>query len=140
MWRWGGPQSKNHNPLVANALTNFVEVGKGLVQALEVPTAVVLQVVLLKEGADTGVELHKLVLGHGGEEVVLDLVVEVAHPPVSEEMGGDVDGVVGAVLGPVDVLVGIEDIEVGMGKSKVDEDVGGSEGVHQEVCTDGLSN
>ena len=109
--------------LALDSLADLVEVCESVTQAAEVTTAVVLEVVLLEELADELVEFNEFVLGHGGEEVVLDLVVEVPHPPVGEEVWGDVHSVVGSVLSPVHMLVSVENVEVCVGECEVDEDV-----------------
>ena len=65
--------------------------------ALDEVGLVVLDAPLLAEGFDELVALGKVVAGHHGEEVVIDLVLESAAEPVDEELGeavasGDVAG------------------------------------------------
>lgn len=94
----------------------------------KVVAAIVLQAVGLEECLDSGSELNKPVLGHGREQVVFNLEVEVTHPPVGEPMRGDVDGVVSSVLSPVDVLILVENGKVCVREGKVGEDIGTTEG------------
>ena len=81
------------------------------------------------------------VLGHRWEEVVLDLVVEVGHPPVDEAEGAGrhVHRVHGRVAHPVHlcVLLGHRG-EVCVRHGEVDEDVVGSEPGVGQVHGQGL--
>jgi len=70
-----------------------MKVSKGLSHSMEVSTNVILQSMAFKQGLHLRGELDELVLRHGGEEVVLDLEVQVPHPPVAQPVGGDIDGV-----------------------------------------------
>ena len=65
-------------------------------------------------------------LRHRGEEVVLDLEVEVRHPPVDEEVVRAVCRVIRRVERPGDVLRLRHDVLVSVADGKVDEDVGGA--------------
>mmetsp|Transcript_33729 Transcript_33729/g.54302 ORF Transcript_33729/g.54302 Transcript_33729/m.54302 type:complete len:370 (-) Transcript_33729:149-1258(-) len=73
-------------------------------------------------------------LRHRREEVVLDLEVEVAHPPVDPLKGAGlhVHRVSRSVHDPGDVLVSFHDGEVGVRDREVDEDVGGADSVGEQ--------
>ena len=68
--------------------------------ALEVTSAVIVQTIFRKELLHPQGEGGELVLGHAGEEVMLDLEVQIRHPPVDEDVVGAVHCVVGSVLRP----------------------------------------
>mmetsp|Transcript_49401 Transcript_49401/g.123907 ORF Transcript_49401/g.123907 Transcript_49401/m.123907 type:complete len:386 (+) Transcript_49401:262-1419(+) len=78
---------------------------------------------VLAKLTNPGHELGLSVLRHGGEQVVLNLAVQVAHPPVDEGVRVDVDGVVDAVFDPVLVLVGPCGRQVGVVQAEVAEQV-----------------
>lgn len=99
----------------------------------EVSTDVILQPMTLKERSNLGRKVHELVLRHGREQVVFDLEVEISHPPVAQPAGGDVDGVDGAVLEPVSVLVLLSDGQMGVREGEVEEDVGAAGAGGEEV-------
>ena len=66
---------------------------EGAADALHVRARVVLNAVLLEKGLDARRDLGVVVLRHRREEVVLDLEVEVRHPPVYERCASAVGGV-----------------------------------------------
>merc|ERR1711865_699564 len=104
-------------------IANLVQVPERVRHGRHVATVVILQAVLLKQGLDSVRNARVPVLGHVGEEVVLDLEVEVRHPPVGEPVVLAVGGVVGGVLHPVGVLVRVDHVAVGVGNGKVCKNV-----------------
>ncbi len=56
---------------------------------------------LLEESLDPVRDLGVLELGHGGEEMVLDLEVKVRHPPGADVTWVYVDGMDSGVLDPI---------------------------------------
>ena len=52
------------------------------------------------------------ILGHGWEKVVLNLEIEVSHPPVDKPVIDAVSSVIGRVVDPRRMLVGSHDIAV----------------------------
>jgi len=107
-------------------ISHIVKVAEGGGETLCVGANVINHAVLLEKRLDPGDDERVPELGHAGEEVMLDLEVEVAHPPVAPPRGRDVGGVVGGVEDPVDVLVSIQGGLVGVAHREVDKDVHGT--------------
>ena len=61
-----------------------MKVPKGDLHSLDVAALVVHQAMFLEECLDARRYDGHVQLRHGGEQVVLDLEVEVAHPPINE--------------------------------------------------------
>ncbi len=78
-------------------------------------------VMFLGQGLNTLVNSRMSELRHGGEQVVLNLVVQVAHPPVTEEGWSDVRSMNKGVLDPMCRFR--RDGQVGMGEGKVSEQI-----------------
>eukprot|EP00465_Bigelowiella_longifila_P004384 CAMPEP_0185276546 /NCGR_PEP_ID=MMETSP1359-20130426/56412_1 /TAXON_ID=552665 /ORGANISM="Bigelowiella longifila, Strain CCMP242" /LENGTH=384 /DNA_ID=CAMNT_0027870255 /DNA_START=157 /DNA_END=1312 /DNA_ORIENTATION=- len=126
-------------PFTVESVADVVEVVEGDLHRLRVGGLQVGDPVLLKELLDPLRDDRVAELGHGREEVVLDLEVEVRHPPVHplERTGFDVHGVPGRVYHPGNVLVRLHDGEVRVRDGEVDEDVGGPDSVGEERAEEG---
>ena len=71
---------------------------------------------------------------------MLNLVVEVAHPPVAEPSGVDVDGVDSTVFEPVSIFVLFSDGKVSVRESEVEEDVSAAHASRENISTNDLTN
>ena len=119
-------------------MADGVQVRERLPQAREVGPHVVHQAVGLEERPHARRDVLVLELGHRREEVVLDLEVQVGHPPVAQGTGRDVRGVLRGVLDPVHELVRLGDRQVGMTQREVREDVARGDLVVRQVRPDGV--
>ncbi len=99
---------------------------------------VVLHAVLHEQGLHPGSDQGVSELRHRREQVVLNLEVQVCRPPIYEPRVRDVRGVVGSLLRPSDVLVGLRHSQVCMGHCEVSEDVSARDLHHHHVQDDGL--
>mmetsp|Transcript_21482 Transcript_21482/g.52457 ORF Transcript_21482/g.52457 Transcript_21482/m.52457 type:complete len:470 (-) Transcript_21482:25-1434(-) len=113
-------------------VAHLVQVDERAAQALPVRDAVVRVAVLLEQRAHARRDLALPELRHGREQVVFDLVVEVAHPPVAPPRALDVDGVVRRVLDPVRVRVGGGHRAVRVREREVEEDVRAAAPRHEQ--------
>lgn len=93
---------------------------------------------LLEESLDTRRHLWEAELRHSREEVVLDLEVEVSHNPVDSKVGLHVERMLGSILDPVDVLIGLGHGQVSVGHGEVREDVVRANRVVDQVDQEGL--
>mmetsp|Transcript_15609 Transcript_15609/g.31654 ORF Transcript_15609/g.31654 Transcript_15609/m.31654 type:complete len:491 (-) Transcript_15609:323-1795(-) len=100
-------------PQVAEHRTQSLDVGHGLV----------LHSVLLAELSGPLDDLGLLVLGHRGEQVVLNLTVEVAHPPVHKPVAVHVHRVIDSVLSPGALLVGLGGGQMSVVEGEVAEQI-----------------
>ena len=114
---------------VGDVIAHLIEVLEGGSEAHRVRTDVVGETVVLEELLDSGGDEGVPELRHAGEEVVLNLEVEVGHEPVHPPRGGNVGRVLGGVVNPGDMLVSIERGLVGVAHREVDKDVHGPDPV-----------
>mmetsp|Transcript_31640 Transcript_31640/g.75290 ORF Transcript_31640/g.75290 Transcript_31640/m.75290 type:complete len:213 (+) Transcript_31640:206-844(+) len=119
--------------VVVVVVADLPQVEEGDAHALGVGPHVVLDAVLLEESTHARRDLRVAVLRHAGEEVMLDLEVEIGHPPVAPPAARAVGRVVGGVERPRDMLALGHDILVGVAHGEVGEDVGRAHSQVDEV-------
>jgi hypothetical protein len=85
---------------------NALQIRQHQLPSLKVPNSLILHAPFRAEGCHAAADLGLPVLRHLGEEMVLDLAVEVAHCPADQGvLGLDVDCVVDCVADPVWMVV-----------------------------------
>jgi hypothetical protein len=89
--------------------------------------------VLCEESLDSWSDVLVTELWHAWEQVMLDLPVEISHPPVAPHSWGDVDSMVGGGGDPVDMLVSWKNWLVSVVDGEVSEEIHGLDGMNQEV-------
>jgi len=117
-------------------VTNIVEVLEGVVHGLEIGHGVVVQTMLLAQSLDTGRGLGLTELRHVGEQVVLDLEVQVAHDPVDKDVVGNVDSAQNSRANPVLLLLMKQNLLVSVAQSEVGKQVRASNGAPDQVRKD----
>ena len=80
----GEGHSRYHCSTQKHISADLVEVAERRAHGVPVASLVVLEAVLLEELLDARRDHRVAELRHAGEQMVLDLEVQVAHPPVDE--------------------------------------------------------
>lgn len=105
-------------------MTNGVKIAKSDLHCLSIGSVEIGISMFLEKSSDSWGDLREAVLGHGGEEVVFDLEIEIGHPPVYEGVVADIHRVVASISYPVDMHVLWYHRKVGVRHSKVRENIG----------------
>mmetsp|Transcript_11663 Transcript_11663/g.30822 ORF Transcript_11663/g.30822 Transcript_11663/m.30822 type:complete len:348 (+) Transcript_11663:453-1496(+) len=120
-------------------VTHTLQVRKAIMHRFQVSAAVVLHAVLLEHRANARGDDRVAVLRHGGEEVVLNLEVEVRHPPVAPPRAVHVHRVDCGVAHPVGVFVLLQRGKVCVRHGEVEENVVERDGIRGEVKGGGIA-
>jgi len=83
---------------------------------------------------DTRGDFRETILGHGREEMVFNLEVEVCHPPIYESVMTDVHRMFRGVRDPIDVLIFLNDWKMSVRNCKIGENVSGTNPDVKEVA------
>lgn len=117
----------------ASLLTHIVKIEESLKETAEVRASIIVQAMLLKEFLHPLACLRMPELRHRGKQVVLDLEIQVRHPPVGDGMAVQIRRVVARVLDPMKVLIWFRHRQVSVRHGKVGENVRCTEEVVQIV-------
>lgn len=100
-----------------------MQITQCMTEAFKVGANVVFQPVLREKDLDVLGRLRMPELGHRREEMVLDLEVEPAHPPIAHDSRTKVRRVVRTILDPMHELIGVSSRQVSMREGTVREDI-----------------
>jgi len=89
---------------------------------------------LFEKLSDTRGDFRETILGHGREEMVFNLEIEVCHPPVYESVMTDVHRMFRGVRDPIDVLIFLNDWKMSVRNCKIGENVSGTNPDVKEVA------
>jgi hypothetical protein len=107
-------------------ISNNMKVFKGGSKTLPIRADVINQSVTLEESLDPWGDESVPKLGHAGKEVMLNLEIEITHPPITPPGRSDVGGVVRGVANPVNMLVSLQSGLVSVTHREVDKDIHGT--------------
>jgi len=108
-------------------MANGPHVRVGDAKAFRVWAHVVLDTVLLKQSLHTVADLGVAILRHRGKQMVLNLEIQVCHPPVAPPSVGAICGMVRRVQGPRDVLIFRDNVLMRVAHGEIREDVSGAD-------------
>jgi len=115
---------------------DVLQVLKRISKARKVAASVVVEPVLLEQSLNAQRGLGMAELRHGREHVVLNLEIQVRHPPVHEPMIREVCCMVTGIFAPMDVLVRLRHIQMRVRHRKVSEDVCSCNLLHKKVAAE----